>query len=405
MKKNIVIKNGTLSMGGGEIVLLNLLKNLDHEKYNIFLFIDDENIENTFLDDIPSNIKVYFLRPVELVLKVRKCSEKKKRNILDKLQYNYYLWKNLKIGEQKCTKYLNDLREKVGEIDVFIDFNGGARKYINKLKSKRKIICRHLSMAEYGNKTSKISRYEKDANKYDVVVAVCNNLKKEMVKLLPDLEKKIKVLYNPIDLDRIKKEATNFERLTSDEKNLLEEKYILTISRLDHGKKDYRTLIEGYSRARLKGFNYKLYIIGDGPGRKNVEDIIEEHNLKGEVILLGMKKNPYVWLKSAEFFILSSKEEGFGLVLIEAMCLKKAVISSNCPVGPSEILDEGKYGLLFEVGNSIELADKILSLSIDRTLIKKYEDFGFTRAKYFDLETSIKEYEKIIDDLCGDNCE
>ena len=103
-----------------------------------------------------------------------------------------------------------------------------------------------------------------------------------------------------------------------------------------------------------------LVIVGDGPDLELLEEYIKKLKLEQRVFFLGRKNNPYVWIDNCKLFVLSTKFEGFGLVLTESMILNKKVISSNCLVGPKEILENGKYGKLFEIGNVEELSEKIL---------------------------------------------
>lgn len=102
--------------------------------------------------------------------------------------------------------------------------------------------------------------------------------------------------------------------------------------------------------------------------------MVRKFDLDKQIKFLGMKSNPYPWLKRSELFILSSKFEGFGLVLVEAMIFNKPIISSNCKVGPSEILENGRIGKLFEVGNTEELAELIFNyqeIEVDEKIYKK----------------------------------
>ena len=140
----------------------------------------------------------------------------------------------------------------------------------------------------------------------------------------------------------------------------------------------------------LKG---DMAVIGPRQALWNQYDLIEE------VKLLGRFKNPYVWLNNADFFIHSSKYEGFGLVLIEAAILDKLVISSNCPVGPTEILENGKSGILFNVGESEELAEKIEKVLNDKNLRNRYILSMKKRREDFKKENVLKEYEKLIDEI------
>ena len=105
-----------------------------------------------------------------------------------------------------------------------------------------------------------------------------------------------------------------------------------------------------------------------------------------------------MWLNNADFFIHSSKYEGFGLVLIEAAILDKLIISSNCPVGPTEILENGKSGILFNVGDSQELAEKIEKVLNDKNLRNRYI-LSIKEKTPPPPQNVLKEYEKLIDEI------
>ncbi|MGL5798227.1 MAG: glycosyltransferase, partial [Cetobacterium sp.] len=190
------------------------------------------------------------------------------------------------------------------------------------------------------------------------------------------------------------------EELTIEEKLLLNDEYIIAVSRLDTNQKDYETLFKGYKKyLENSTIKEKLYIVGDGPSKSEIKKMISDLKLEDNIILLGMKKNPYIWIKNSKLFVHSSKYEGFGLVLVEALSLGKVVISSNCEVGPKEILQNGKYGKLFNVGNFNELSDclfQILSNSLNK---EKYEKLSEKRAEDFNVKKVIKEYEELIDNI------
>jgi glycosyltransferase involved in cell wall biosynthesis len=129
-----------------------------------------------------------------------------------------------------------------------------------------------------------------------------------------------------------------------------------------------------------KDINAKLVILGDGSLRTVLEALIFEHKLEERVILPGFTLDPYPWYRSADLFVLSSRFEGFGNVIVEALECGLPVISTNCPGGPAEILADGRYGKLVLVQNPLALADAIIesfSASHDRMeLINRAKDFS-----------------------------
>ena len=117
----------------------------------------------------------------------------------------------------------------------------------------------------------------------------------------------------------------------------------------------------------------KLVIVGDGPHKNSLETLVKDLNVEKEVIFLGKRSNPYIWIKNSKLFILSSKYEGFPTVLIEALVLNIPTVSSNCLTGPKEILENGKYGKLFEVSNELELERVILNILKNPNHVKTRE--------------------------------
>ena len=395
MKKNVIIRSGSLRMGGLERVLIEVLQNIDKKKYNLTLVIDDDcGEDNIFEKDIPKEISYYFLKSQKLIEKTNYYKLRRK-NILYKLMYNIYM----NIETYIKSKNIKKLIEKLGKIDVFIDYDAGATKYIENIEADKKVVWIHNSIPNLKKSESKIKRFGKRLEKYDRIVAICDEMKEELKDIYPNLKDKIIRIYNPFNFSRVLNLKDDMSELTEKDKELLNEDYCIAISRLDIVQKDYKTLLKAFKILKSKGINKKLYIVGDGPSKEEIENMIKEYDIIEEVKLLGRFKNPYVWLNNADFFIHSSKYEGFGLVLIEAAILDKLIISSNCPVGPTEILENGKSGILFNVGESEELAEKIEKVLNDKNLRNKYILSMKERRENFKKENVLKEYEKLIDEI------
>ena len=153
---------------------------------------------------------------------------------------------------------------------------------------------------------------------------------------------------------------------------------IITIGRLDQ-MKDQATLIKAFALVR-KETDARLMLVGDGPERPNLRKLVKDLELGDSVALPGAMQNPYPYLKRASVFVLSSKYEGFGNVLVEALSLGKKVVSSACTGGPAYILKSGVYGSLFPVGDYKALAQQILSALAKQQdpepLIRRSRDFS-----------------------------
>lgn len=397
--KNIIIRSGSLRMGGLEKVLIEFLKLLNLEENKIFLFIEDNcEEENIFEKDIPKGIELFFLKEKKIIEKTKYYRENRK-NFFYKIMYNLYMEKERYIVEKNTKKNIEKLKKKYGEINLFIDYDWGATKYVEKLRVDKKIVWLHNSVKNLMKKKRKIHRFGKRLKKYDAIVTICNEMKDEVINLYPFLEEKIKMIYNPFDFNEINFLSKKYEELNSFDKELLEKNYIIAVSRLDTVQKDYSTLLKGYKKALKKGISEYLYILGDGPNKKEIYELSKKLKIDDKVIFLGRRKNPYIWMEKSKFFVHSSKYEGFGLVLVEAMALKKCVLSSDCKVGPKEILDNGKYGLIFKTGNFEELGNLIFKISKNQELRKKFENSGFERKNIFSGINIKNNIDKLISEV------
>lgn len=394
MKKKILFYNGSLRMGGIERVMTEVLQNLNLEKYEIDLLIMDElKKENVFKDEIPQKIKIDYLVSENTLRKTMLYREDRKNSFFSKLMYMYMM----EVEKLEKKRNLKKISEK--NYDVIIDYDMGLSKDIDMIKGNKKIAWVHASIKNWYEKDSRIKRLGERLKKYDQIVTICDEMKKETEELYPFLRGKIVRIYNPFNIQRIKKMSENRENITPEQRKLMEDNYIITVMRLTTHQKDFETLIKGMKEFyKITNSELKLYILGEGPDREKIEKNIKKEKLQEKIKLLGSIKNPYPWIKNSEFMVHSSKYEGFGLVLVEGMILGKAVIASKCPVGPEEVLNGGKNGILYPVGDYKELAKRILELYHNIEIRKNYEIKSLERVKSFDRKEIIKEYEKLIEE-------
>ena len=392
--KTIVISSGDLTMGGLQKILVEYLKLIDKNKYRIVLLIaNDYGKKNLFLEEIPKNVEIQFVRPYNLVSKIAELS--KNRKILNRLLLKRYRYRSKRVFKSIFLEKLS----KLGKIDLIIDFDGGLKSILDNLKAEKKIIWIHSSIRKHKqDNKSKISRYGEELKKYDKIIAICKEMNEEIKELYPFLSSEIEYIYNPLDCNNIIEQGNeNIEKMTSYEKELIERDYFLAISRLDAVQKDFETLIEGYLILKNKGIKERLYIIGEGDGRVKIEKMIEEKKLVEDVILLGEKKNPYIWIKHSKLFIHSSRYEGLPTVLLEALMMDKFIVSSNCPTGPTEILTKPKVGELFNVGDANQLAEKVLKILYDKDYQKELLKNIQLKKKEFELSEITEKFHKTIE--------
>ena len=104
----------------------------------------------------------------------------------------------------------------------------------------------------------------------------------------------------------------------------------------------------------------KLLLIGNGNDKTKILNFIAKNDLKQNIKVISYKKNPFPYILKSDLFVLTSKYEGLPNILLETMALKKPILSSKCPTGPREILDNGKGGILYKEGNLKDFVSKII---------------------------------------------
>lgn len=194
-------------------------------------------------------------------------------------------------------------------------------------------------------------------------------------------EQKMSVLYNALNLDKIK--ALKDENLGVE--SLENERFFLSIGRLDEGK-NHELLIRAYARLKENRKNApKLVILGSGVLEEHLKSVIKELGLDDSVYLLGFNKNPYKFLAKCEAFVFLSRFEGFANVLIEAMACGALVISSEHKSGAKELIGDDEYGILVPVGD-LEKSQKAMERVLDEPTLKElYKPKALKRANDFDM--------------------
>ena len=182
------------------------------------------------------------------------------------------------------------------------------------------------------------------------------------------------------------------------EEELLKEKYCISVGRLSEPK-DYKTTIQAFKLLKERGINEKLFIIGDGNLKEKLNKLIKELDLEGQVFLLGMKENPYLYMKNADILIHSSRKEGFPMVLLEGMCVGVPIICSNFKTGAYELIEKERNGEIFEIANYEELANKVESLLKNNELRKNYIEKSKKFTERFYIEKIINKYKNFIEEL------
>ena len=210
------------------------------------------------------------------------------------------------------------------------------------------------------------------------VVAVSNGVAISLMSELNLPSTSIDVIYNPIVNNEML--ALSAEKICHPWLNDDSHALVVSVGRLIPAK-DHKTLIDGFFAATKKK-KIRLIIIGDGKLREQITDQINLLNLSDLVSLLGYIDNPLPYIKAADLLVVSSTREGFCNVIVEALSCDTPVISSDCESGPREILEDGQWGDLFPVGDSVALGHLITTElgGPKQNLQRRAADFSVDRA-------------------------
>lgn len=224
----------------------------------------------------------------------------------------------------------------------------------------------------------------------DVIVAVSNGVKSDLIEYASIDEGKIAVIYNPVIDDHLYARA-----LEDVEHPWLRDKsspVVLSVGRLNR-QKDYKTLIQAVEIV-AKHVPIKLIILGEGGERKSLEMMVADKQMNDIVSMPGFVDNPFPFMKQADLFVLSSIFEGLPNVLIQSLALETPVLSTDCPSGPMEILENGILGDLVPISDSESMAKAILkNLKINKYEQKQYLKTSLDR---FNTKVVVQYYAEIF---------
>ena len=235
----------------------------------------------------------------------------------------------------------------------------------------------------------------------DHIIAVSNSNKNLIGKIHPEVANKLTVIHNGIEADKFVQASKNLTESQKLEikKNIFKANddsvIIISVATL-HPRKGLKYLIKATKIVSREFPNIKTCIVGTGPEKQELEDLIKSLDLFNEVVLLGYQSDIASLMAASNAVVLPSIKEAFGLVILEGMAAGLPVIASNVD-GIPEIITDKKNGLLFESMNSNDLAEKIKEVIKNPELRANLIKNGNDTAKEFSAETMAKRTEEIYD--------
>ena len=214
----------------------------------------------------------------------------------------------------------------------------------------------------------------------DYVVAQTESMRADLIKNMSIASTKVVTIHNPIDKETVDK------LLSQSSPYSVHENWIkfITVARVS-AEKDLLTMIRAFNEVVKKGINAHLYIVGDDYTNKDYKDsllnFVFSARINDVIHFVGMKKNPYVWIKYADCFLLSSPSEGLPNALIEASYIGKPLVTTDCVSIVHQIVEDGQNGYIVPVSDHMAMAEamiKAVKIKDPQMIYKsgEFEDFA-----------------------------
>lgn len=371
--KKIMIVLPSLCGGGAERVTLNIANNLNIDKFNVTIVsCTGKNEYKGFVNENLNIVNLNKKKVSKCIFDLKSLIKSKQPDIVLCVMEHMYL-------VTLISKILSKVKCKI-ILATHNNYSSSIINSTNKLKT---------SLLDCIFKILKPYKY------CDKILFVSKGSYKDFKNIFNIDNNKCKVIYNPVIFDSI-------ESLKDDNVNLDEKfRYILSIGRLTK-QKDHKTLIKSidYIVNNLNIKNIRLIIVGKGELEEELKRQCEELNLNQYILFWGFENNPFKLMNKCDIFVLSSIYEGLPTVLIEAMNCGAIAISTDCPSGPNEIIDDGVNGYLVNVGDYIGIANKIVEvLNQESSINSRMRNLAILKSKDFHVRLITKEYEELFMEL------
>lgn len=362
-KRRILFIHSNLGGGGAEGALIEVLSHLDYTRYDVTLFLLYRL--GDFIDRVPPQVhfKTEQFGRYFPGLKGRWANRLGLRNWM----------------LRRCARRVF-AHENYDTIVSFMEA-GPARfhSYILE-KGNRNVTWVHCDLLNNHYSTAFFHRFSQEKKFYsrmDEVVFVSEDAKKNFGKLF-GIDKG-RVIYNIIDRQAICKRANEVANVPQHRTFT-----IVNVGSLKEVKRQDR-IIEVAAILKSRGYDADFWLVGKGIWEERLKEQARSLGVEYMVHFLGFQPNPYPFIAAADVFLMTSDSEGFPLVVAEAMCLGRAIISTRI-TGPMEMLDNGKYGILTDFSPA-EIANAATALIKDPQLLSKYQGLASERATaYFDMK-------------------
>lgn len=382
MKKNILFVIDSLHCAGAEKSLTTLLSLLNYSKYDVDLQLFGYG--GALEELVPKEVNI--LKPMEYIkfssLSTKNAVIKSLKNmnfkmLSSRLKFSLAIRKDNYSNAQKARVYWqkvsNVIEKNNKEYDIAISYAQGVPTFYvaEKVCAKKKLAWVNVS---YKLEDEDRIFQEQFYDKYNKIVAVSDSAKNIFLETFPKYTDKLEIIYDINDADFIKKMSDQGQSYNDNYTGLR----ILTIGRLAN-QKGYDMALEACKILKEKGIEFKWYSLGIGPLKEEIEKYINENNLENNFKLLGVKSNPYPFIKDCDIYVQTSRFEGFGIAIAEARMLNKPVVTTRFDAVYNQMKDR-KNGLVVDM-NSQGIVNGILELINNKKLTNEIISYLKTEKK------------------------
>lgn len=390
--KKILFLIHTLNGGGAEKVLVNLVKGLDKDKYQITVMtIVNEGI---YIDELKKLPNVTYRYIFNSFFKKYRLNKGHKYNKIA-IKCMNKIWKGYRsFIKNHNNRFISSffIHEKY---DVEIAFlEGMCAKIISNSANKhsKKIAWIHTDLTKLKKSSNAFKNEEEEIacyKKFDNIICVSKGVKKAFIQKM-GFSDRVEVKLNPINSNEIIESAKErIEDVVRPDGFL-----ICSVGRLIK-EKGYDRLLNIHKRLLNEGLYHHLWIIGEGKERENLEKFIQVNKLENTAHLLGFKENPHKYVKASDLFACSSRVEGMSTVLCEAIILQKPIVTTRCP-GVTELLGKtNEYAFITE-NDENDLYEALKLVISNPDIYQKYLKRVREKSNMFVIKEQIKEIEELL---------
>lgn len=353
----------SLNIGGAERVVRNLAQAFSREDWSVSVVAFDEG--GLVSEELPDSVKITILDAKRTLTAIPRLARWLRTKNPDAIISNTT---HINVATLVAKRLANiKFQTIVVEHAILSD-------RIERLEGSKELITARLAGSLYP--------------RADAVVAVSDGLADDIASVTSIDRSAITTIYNPIVTDSLYElafEPISLEWLESDTMPVL-----LSVGRLED-RKDIPTQLKAFKWV-LEQRECRLILCGDGPKRNQLENLADDLGIGEKVRFEGWVENPYKYMYRADALVLSSISEGLGNVLVEAMAVGCSVVATDCPSGPAEILEHGKWGELVPTRDEKALGSAILNVlddPLEGDVLKQ-------RASDFRIETAYNQYRRLL---------